>query len=107
MTLAQFRQALTAAFGRHVSAARMTIRENRGVFLTAQAEVAADVFISVYFNALTGKTSYALIRQGQHVAGLDNYRYWHRHSDSAPDQHVPCAAPTPDDAIAELVQVLG
>jgi hypothetical protein len=45
----------------------------------------------VYFNALTGKTSYALIQKGRRIAGMDNYRYWHRHPAGAPDQL--CLAP--------------
>ena len=39
----------------------------------------ADTFVTVYFNALTGKTSYALIHHSQRVAGYDNYRFWHHH----------------------------
>jgi hypothetical protein len=64
-----------------------------------------DTSVAVYFNALTGKTSYALIHHGQRVAGYDNYKFWHYHPMGAVNQHVPCAEPTPEDAIAQLAVV--
>ncbi len=102
MTLDQFRQALLQALRRHFSQSGVTITESRGIVLTCRVELDADTFVAVYFNALTGKTSYALIHQDQRVAGYDNYRFWHHHPMGAVDQHVPCAEPAPEDAIAEL-----
>ena len=65
----------------------------------------ADTFVAVYFNALTEKTSYALIYRGQRVAGYDNYKFWHHHPAGEPEQHIPCPKPAPGDVIAELAQV--
>ena len=62
----------------------------------------ADVFIVVYFNALTQKTSYALIHGGQRITGYDNYKFWHYHPLGAVDQHIPCAEPTPEEVIVEF-----
>lgn len=75
MKLGEFRQALVTALGQYFPQARVTIAESRDVTLTCKAELTADTFVAVYFNALTGKTSYALIRSGQRVAGYDNYRF--------------------------------
>ena len=61
---------------------------------------------AVYFNALTGKTSYALVRQGQRVAGYDNYRFWHYHPPGEVDIHQPCDEPTPEEAIVSLIEGL-
>ncbi|MCX6028462.1 MAG: hypothetical protein NT169_04050 [Chloroflexi bacterium] len=102
MTLAQFRQALLASLNRRLPQARVTVTESRGVSLTCRAEVSADIFISVYFNALTDKTSYALIQGDRRLAGCDNYRFWHRHPSGVTDQHIPCPPLTPDEASAEL-----
>lgn len=105
MTLAEFRQALVEALSKHFPRAGVTITESRGIVLTCRAELDAGTFVAVYFNALTGKTSYALIHHDQRVAGYDNYRFWHYHPMGAIDQHVPCAEPTPEDAITELAEV--
>jgi len=103
MTLGEFHRLLIAAFRRHCPQARVTIDESRGISLSGQAELAPDTFLAVYYNALTGKTSYALIQRGQRKAGYDNYRFWHRHPLEAPADHISCDEPSLDDAIAELV----
>ena len=69
--------------------ARVQTSERRGVVLECRVELGAETFIAVYFNALTGKTSYALIHLGQRMAGFDNYQDWHRHPFGADDQHIP------------------
>jgi len=103
--LKEFRQALTEAIRLHFADAELVVTEKRGISLTCRAELRTGAFISVYYNALTGKTSYALIFDGQRVAGYDNYRFWHVHPADTPSQHIPCAEPTPEDAIGELARV--
>jgi len=102
MTLPEFKRALEAALKLHFPNTRLTLTESRGVALTCRAELTAEVLLAVYFNVLTGNTSYALIQRGQRVAGYDNHRFWHFHPLGAADQHIPCDEPTPEDAIAEL-----
>jgi hypothetical protein len=104
-TLGDFRHALTEALSRHLPQAEVTLTENRGVVLTVRVRLDADTFIAVYFNALTGKTSYALIRRTLRLAGYDNYRFWHYHPPGEINRHVLCAEPTPEEAIAELAEV--
>ncbi len=89
MTLDQFRQALLQALGRHFPQSGVTMTKSRGIVLTCRAELDADTFVAVYFNALTGKTSYALIHYDQRVAGYDNYRVvaiilWERLTSTCP-----------------------
>jgi len=102
MTLPEFKRSLEASLKLHFPNARLILTESRGVAVTCRAELTADVLLAVYFHALTGNTSYALIHQGQRVAGFDNHRFWHAHPLGAADQHIPCDEPTPEDAIAEL-----
>lgn len=102
MMLSQFRRDLEAALRLHFPNARLSSAESRGIALTCRAELTSDVFLAVYFNALTGNTSYALIQRDQRVAGCDNYRFWHRHPLGAADQHIPCDEPTPGEAVAQL-----
>ena len=105
MTLKQFRTELLTALERHFSQAEVTLTESRGVVLTASARLDADTFIAVYFNALTGKADYALIRQDRRLAGYDNYKFWHYHPLGETNRHEPCVEPTPEEAIAGLARV--
>ena len=105
MNCREFRQALKIALSRHFPRANVILAESRGVVLTCRAELDADTFVAVYFNALTGKTSYALIRDGRRVVGYDNCKFWRHHPIEATDQHIACAEPTPEEAIAKLAAV--
>jgi hypothetical protein len=105
VTLKAFRQALTEAIRLHFADAESAVTEKRGISLTCRADLRTGAFISVYYNALTGKTSYALIFDGQRVSGYDNYRFWHYHPAETPSQHVACAETTPKDALRELARV--
>ena len=105
MKLPDFRRALEAAFNQHLPGIRLIMTESRGVALTCRAEIAEDLLLAVYFNALTGNTSYALVRGGGRIAGYDNHRFWHSHPFGAADQHIPCSAPTPEEAIAALADL--
>jgi hypothetical protein len=105
VTLKAFRQALTEAIRLYFADAGLVVTEKRGISLTCRVELSTDALVSVYYNALTGKTSYALIFDGQRVVGYDNYRFWHHHPAETPVQHIPCAEPTPKSAIEELARV--
>lgn len=102
MILDEFHQALINALIRYFPQATTTFTITREITLTCKVEIDADTFIFVYFSTLTGKTSYALIHLEQRIAGFDNYRFWHYHPAEAPDQHIPCAEPTPEDVLAVL-----
>jgi len=64
MTLAEYREALLDALAQIFPQAKVTLSESRGLVLTCRAELAEDAYIAVYFNALTGKTGYALVHHG-------------------------------------------
>ena len=102
MTLPECRRSLEAALKLHLPNARLILTESSGIAVTCRVELTADVLLAVYFNALTGNTSYTLIHQGQRVAGFGNPRFWHAHPLGAADQHMPCDVPTPEVAVAEL-----
>jgi hypothetical protein len=105
MKLPDFRRALEAAFHQHFPGIRLVMTESRGVALTCRAEIADDLLLAVYFNTLTGNTSYALVRGGERIAGYDNHRFWHSHPIGAAHQHIPCPALTPEEAIAGLATI--
>jgi hypothetical protein len=44
-----------------------------------RAHLGSNVFIAVFINSETMKTSFALIKEGQRIFGADNTRGWHLH----------------------------
>ena len=58
--------------------------------LKLRAYVGALVFVDVFFNAETGKTSFALIKDQHRIFGADNTRGWHLHPFESPESHYPC-----------------
>ena len=54
-----------------------------------RATLAADAFIEVFYNADTGKCSYALIENDARIFGADNaFIGWHMHPFEDPSEHV-------------------
>jgi hypothetical protein len=47
--------------------------------LKLRVHLGASLFVDVFFNAETGKTSFALIKDRQRIFGADNTRGWHLH----------------------------
>lgn len=45
------------------------------------------MFIDVYYNSGTWKTSFALINQGKRIFGADNLGFWHIHPFENPNEH--------------------
>ena len=58
--------------------------------LKLRAHLGTLAFVDVFFNAETGKTSFALVKEGQRIFGADNTRGWHLHPFDNPESHHPC-----------------
>lgn len=58
--------------------------------LKLRVHLGAALFVDVFFNAETGKTSFALIEDGRRIFGIDNTRRWHLHPFGSPERHWPC-----------------
>ena len=104
-TMDDFRQALRKALEEHAPQANVMLEEKRGVIVEGRVKPGRDAFVAVYFNALSGRASYALIHQGRRLAGYDNYRFWHYHPPGDVGCHVACDEPTPEEAVARLIAV--
>lgn len=60
--------------------------------LKLRVHLGASLFIDIFFNAETSKTSFALIKDAQRIFGVDNTRGWHLHPFGSPESHCPCEA---------------
>jgi hypothetical protein len=106
MSCDQFRERLLAAISVHLPTARTRVQEKRAIYLRVRAQVRDELFLDVYYNDLTGKISYTLIHNEQRVFGYDNYRFWHYHPHGRANEHIPCAEPEIEAALAEIGQVV-
>ena len=52
-----------------------------------KAVIDNDSFVSIFYNAETGKHSYTLLKHGKRLFGADNTRTWHIHPFENPDTH--------------------
>ena len=103
---AEFVQATQAAATRLFLHARIDVSILRQTRVNIRIELNAERFIDIFFREETGRTDFALIVGGQRIFGLDNLGGWHRHSFDDPTQHIPCAEPTPEDALRQIKQVV-
>jgi hypothetical protein len=104
--LTDFRKELFESLKRHFPAARIESQERRGVVCEARVHIDEETFIEVYFNAITGKKSFALISNGKRITGYDNYKFWHFHPPGAPSEHIPCDEPPVNSVILRFKDIL-
>lgn len=106
MTAGEFQAELRSALRTYFPDAATTIEVRRGVLVEARVYLSDDLFIDVYFHALTRKYPYALIYQQQRRMGYDNYKFWHRHPLEDPQKHEPCEPPTVEVVMAEMAEAI-
>ena len=77
-----------------------------GATCEQRSSIGDDLFIDVYFHALTQKCAYALIYRQQRRMGYDNYKFWHRHPLEDPQKREPCEPPTIETVMAEMAEAI-
>lgn len=105
--LAEFGRELLESLAKHFPSARVESRNLRGITYEARAHINDNAFVEIYFNAMTGKKSFALISSGKRETGYDNYRFWHFHPPGEPERHVKCDEPPVDSVIAGFKDAMG
>lgn len=104
MNIDQFETTLREAVRHHFPKAAFRVLRQRSIILRGTVSINEKTFVQIYFNALTDKTSYALIYRRARVMGYDNYRFWYYHPMGEIQQHIPCQEPTIDEAIATIAE---
>lgn len=102
----EFKRLFLRAIQEYFPEARVEIQERRDTVLKARIEIDEETFIDIYFNALTGKKSYALISRADRVMGYDNYRFWHYHPPDRPGDHIPCEEPEIRGVLKEMKETI-
>jgi len=83
-------------FERHLEAVCLELSFVKSMAIFASTEssnlwrvtLSDDSFIDVYYGEITGKISFAHIKDGRRVFGADNAGGWHWHPREAPDSHI-------------------
>ncbi|MBI4746236.1 MAG: hypothetical protein HY786_06815 [Deltaproteobacteria bacterium] len=104
--LDKLKEELYIALKRDFPSAKVEVDERRGIVIEARAHINQHIFIEVYANGMTGKRSFALISEGNRIAGYDNYRFWHCHPHGATNEHLPCDEPQIDSVISDFKEIL-
>ena len=106
LSLDALRDELCDLFKKQFPDVEFTINQRRSVTLEIRIFFTPEVFMESYFNALTGKKSFALVESGKRIWGYDNYRYWHHHPVEHPESHVPCDEPSLKKIVDDVQTVL-
>lgn len=72
MTINEFQDLLILVAREEFPDANITIIERRNITLEARITVSEDTFIEVYYNFISKKKSYTLIKNSQRIFGYDN-----------------------------------
>ena len=102
ISLSSFRDQILNLFGKRFSGVDFAINERRSAILEIRVIFAHETFMEIYANAVTGKKSFTVIKNGKRIWGYDNYRYWHHHPLDKPESHVRCNEPSLNKIVDEL-----
>jgi len=104
--LESFRNQLRKLCEEQFADIEFVIDERRSTILEIRIFFTPEIFMETYVNGITGKKSFALIKNGKRIWGYDNYRYWHHHPIENPNTHMPCSEPPLEKIVKELHTVL-
>lgn len=106
MKAEDFRNTLVSVVKHNFPEGDIIITDRRQITVEARVKILEDVFIEVYYNALTDKKSFALIKKNQRVFGYDNYKYWHVHPMEDIKAHLPCEEPSIEKILEEMKEII-
>ncbi len=106
MKIEDFRNLLISIAKRKFPDASITLTEKRKITVEARVRISEEVFIEIYYNILSNKKSFALIKNNQRIFGYDNYKYWHVHPRNSAADHVLCEEPSVEKVFEEIKEII-
>jgi hypothetical protein len=89
MTLDEFENKLTSACVLSPAVASVSIIGTGLTWIRLRAYLVDESFLDAFFNEVTGKTAFALIKGEKRIFGADNTGgNWHWHPFDDPDRHI-------------------
>ena len=105
-SLGSLRKQLCKLFEEKFKNVEFVIDERRSTILEIRIIFTPEIFMEAYTNIITGKKSFALVKNRQRIWGYDNFRHWHHHPIENPATHMPCSEPSLEEIVNELHNVL-
>ena len=106
MTASEWLRSVEAACKRHFPNSSFRYEITREARVKARLEIGPSMFVDFFFREETGRIDHALIVNGVRRFGLDNLGGWHEHPFIDPNAHVPVDAPSPNEAIERIRDVV-
>jgi len=84
---------------------QLTAVHSEGPIVNGRATLSEEVFLSFYYNQITGTQAFALIHGERRIWGIDydNIRGWHLHPVELPESYLPIDP----QSVTEIIQQLG
>ena len=106
MKIDDFRSLLISIAKHKFPDASIALSEKRKITVEARVEISEEIFIEIYYNILSNKKSFALIKNNQRIFGYDNYKYWHVHPRNSVTDHVLCEEPPVEKVFEEIKEII-
>ena len=106
MKIDDFRSLLISIAKRKFPDASIALSEKREITVEARVMISEEIFIEIYYNILSNKKSFALIKKHQRIFGYDNYKYWHVHPRNSAAEHVLCEEPPVEKVFEEIKEII-
>lgn len=106
LSVEEFYSQLFDALQRHVPSGDLEITEMNMLRFKGRIYIAVSLFIDVFYATRTHKTSFAVVRKGKRIFGIDNLGGWHSHPFGRPERHVQIAEPSIAAAVMECSKAI-
>ncbi len=106
MSIPSFKKELLSNQKKYFSQYRFTYIEKRTIIIEMRINISQDSFIEIYYNSMTDKKCYTLIKNRKRIFGYDNYKHWHFHPVENPDNHIPCKEPSIEEVFLKIKDIL-
>ncbi len=74
--------------------------------LKVRIYIAVSFFMDVFYAVRTQKISFALVKKGKRIFGIDNLDGWHFHPFGKPEDHVQTTEPSTESMVMQCTKVI-
>jgi hypothetical protein len=101
-----FEEQLLYGLRKYVPGGNLEIVEKSIMRLKARYHIGISLFIDIFYAIRTGKISFAVVKEGERVFGIDNLGSWHCHPFRKPQNHVPVDEPSIEEIVSQCASAI-
>ncbi len=106
LSIEEFYQQVADRLRKYLPGGNLEITEKSIVRLKVRYHITLSVFIDIFYAVRTERVSFAIIKRGERIFGIDNLDAWHCHPIGKPENHVPINEPSINEIIAQCTIVI-